>query len=380
MVIETTHTVSAPGKLVSHQHLVGIDSLRAVAAIIVVVDHLKITPPDLFAAHATGPFAALRLVLNCLFNGPAAVIIFFVLSGFFIHLPQTRPAAVLNIARFYVRRGVRIGIPAACAMAVYSYLQHIRFFDINDTVLWSVICEAIYYFLYPVILLAGKRFGWPTLVVGSYLIALTFCLIHLPELRADNSYIALKSWTWVVGLPCWILGCWLAENRQKFKATTRTKIWLIRVAIFSLAFVFRIAKFHFHSVFFSSCFTLNFLALLVAPWIGIELASAAKLGTSRLLEWIGQWSFSLYLMHPVVPKLLAMTGAARLFHSEAYYLLINAASYILAYCFYRVIEKPTHRLAIELSRRVRAVAQKSSFIEISGTDQAGHQGPMLGQP
>ena len=360
--LSTRASVGSHHAATRNDHIMGIDSLRAVAALTVMLDHLGLTPPDIFAAHHSAVFSAIRMVLNCLFNGPAAVVIFFVVSGFFIHLPQTRKNTELNIPRFYVRRGIRIGIPAMLAFLCFekagiATATGSLLVKINSTVLWSIVCEVTYYFLYPAILLAGKNFGWVKTVIIAYLVAFALCLTHLNTLRAaGNAYVALHLWTWVVGLPCWILGCWLAENRQKFRPATITKIWLWRFAIFAVAFLLRVAKFHFHSVVFSNCFTLNLFALPVTAWIGLELVSSTNLGTSRILEWIGQWSFSLYLIHPTAWYCLHVLGIPYVNSAQWYHLLSIVTALISSFIFYLVVEKPSHLLAVQLSRRTPKLA------------------------
>jgi peptidoglycan/LPS O-acetylase OafA/YrhL len=247
----------------------------------------------------------------------------------------------LNIRRFYIRRAIRIGIPALFAVAAYEAFGYLKLSEINQTVLWSIICEAIYYVLYPGLLVLGRKHGWISVVLISYAIALVLCLTNLQALRASgNSYV-----------PCWILGCWLAENRQRFKPVKSRQIWLARAAIFAIAFLLRIAKFHSHSVLFSNCFTLNAFALPVTAWIGIELASSARLGTSSVLEWVGKWSYSLYLVHPIAYAILALAGISEINGSERYHLIRIASALVFSYCFYLAIEKPAHRLAILASRR-----------------------------
>lgn len=342
-------------------YISGIDSLRAIAALTVLFGHLGCLPLNLFKDQQGNFFALIRLVLGCLFNGPAAVIIFFVVSGFFIHLPQTRQNKELNIGRFYTRRFVRIGIPAFAAAIAFVLLGLSRVTDLNNTVLWSIVCESIYYLLYPALLPFGKKFGWIKVVLVAYVISFMLCVTHLGELKASqNAYNALGWWTWLVGLPCWVIGCWLAENRQKFRPVKSLQMWLIRLGIIALSVILRVAKFHLHYAGASNCFTLNFFALPVTAWIGVELASSAKLGTSRLLEWVGTWSYSIYLTHMMSTPLLALVGMAELKNSEPYLLLRIASSLALAYCFFLVVERPSHRLAVRLSRRAPILSNAPS--------------------
>lgn len=81
--------------------------------------------------------------------------------------------------------------------------------SLEKSVLWSIICEVIYYILYPALLLASKRVGWIPLIMGSFFIAASLCLTHLHEIAAmAHDYQALGwSRTWIVGLAAWMLAC-----------------------------------------------------------------------------------------------------------------------------------------------------------------------------
>jgi peptidoglycan/LPS O-acetylase OafA/YrhL len=333
-------------------HIIGIDSLRAIAALIVVLDHLGLAPQTLFGDHKADVFALMRMASNCLFNGPAAVIVFFVISGFCIHFPQTRTDYELNVRRFYTRRALRIGLPALAAIILYRGSGYLKNADINDTILWSVICECVYYALYPALCFLGRKLGWAAVFAAAYITATSLCATHLGALRAgENGYWALGWLAWIVGLPCWLLGCWLADSRKKFSAVSLPRLWAMRAGIFIIAFGLRIAKFHIHNILFSDCFTLNLFALPVAAWIGVEMASSVQYGTSRFLEWAGKWSYSLYLIHPVSGGLLALLGVSVALSSERYHLITIAFALVLSYCFYLAIERPAHQLALVLSRR-----------------------------
>lgn len=331
--------------------MIGIDSLRAIAALIVMLDHLGLAPQNLFGSHKAGVFAFIRMASNCLFNGPAAVIVFFVISGFCIHFPQTRAGSKLDVRRFYVRRALRIGLPALAAIILYNAAGHLEIAKLN-AVLWSVICECFYYALYPALLMLGRKFGWAAVFAVAYAAAVSLCLSHLGTLRSGgNNYQALGWLTWIVGLPCWLLGCWLADNRKKFVAVSRYKLWAVRASIFVIAFALRIVKFHSHGILFSNCFTLNLFAIPLAAWIGFEMASSSRDGTSRLLEWAGKWSYSLYLIHPISGGLLAVLGVSAALGSERYHLTTIAFALVLSFCFYLAIERPAHQLALVMSRR-----------------------------
>lgn len=336
--------------------IVGIDSLRAVAALIVMLGHLKLFPYNMLDSSNGMLFALARVVSNCLFNGPAAVILFFIISGFCIHLSNTSGAIHFNVKEFYIRRAFRICIPALCAIVIYNVFDVFDFNDINKSVLWSVICEIIYYIMYPLLLVGGRRIGWGWLFVATYIFSNIVCIFNLDALRAaGNSYVALGWGTWIIGLPCWLLGCWLAENRQRFEIQRGHRIWVLRSVVVLLSFCICFARFHFPSVLFSECFTLNIFALPATAWIGMELSSRPLTAGSQWFEWMGKWSYSLYLIHPTSTALLTAIGVPEIESSEFYHLLRLCFALAISYIFYLVSELPAHQMARFVGRGFNVV-------------------------
>jgi peptidoglycan/LPS O-acetylase OafA/YrhL len=161
-----------------------------------------------------------------------------------------------------------------------------------------------------------------------------------------------RSLTWLIGLPCWLLGCWLAENENHFPALTIRQIWPLRVGIFLVMVVLRIVKFHLHTPLASNCLTLNVFAILACFWMGLEIAHFKQTQASRFFEWMGEWSYSLYLMHPLSIGVLALLGLSAVVSSgnEVLHLFTVGSAFLLAYVFHLVFERPSHRLAIIVSR------------------------------
>src|SRR5438105_9261680 len=99
-------------------------------------------------------------------NGPAAVIVFFVVSGFCIHYPY-RNGEALRPLQYYPRRYLRILLPLAGAIALANSVGvELSLFD--GTVLWSIVCEEVYYLLYPFLLPLQSRYGWGTLIALAF--------------------------------------------------------------------------------------------------------------------------------------------------------------------------------------------------------------------
>src|ERR1700755_2601264 len=87
----------------------GIDSLRFILALIVLLSHFK----DPFSAQLiSSPSHTVRIFgyfLDNAFDGTAAVIAFFIISGFVIHYPNKN--GIISLKDFWMKRIVRIIIP-----------------------------------------------------------------------------------------------------------------------------------------------------------------------------------------------------------------------------------------------------------------------------
>ena len=110
---------------------------------------------------------AFRALVNSAFNGPAAVIVFFVISGFCIHFPNRNGLVVQSWKLYYARRYFRTLIPMMAALGLALPLK-VPFGLFTDSVLWSLLCEEIYYFLYPALLFLRDRIGWRYLMALSW--------------------------------------------------------------------------------------------------------------------------------------------------------------------------------------------------------------------
>lgn len=340
-----------PEKRDDRGRLRGIDSIRAISALIVVFGHLSLFSDT--AVHSSNHIlrSAARLSAAT-WNGPGAVIVFFIISGFCIHLPF-RGERPLQPASFLSRRLLRVGLPAIAAYLFARYAVH----GLNGffAVVWSVLCEGVYYLLYPILRPLAGRVGWRNFFLGSYAISLGLAVTHLHRLAAaQNGYDALGiSLTWLIGLPCWLLGCWLAEVERSFTLLPTVRIWLLRGGVFLASVLLRIVKFHVHSALASNVFTLNAFALIACVWLGYEIAFYKRNEPSRTLEWMGTWSYSLYLMHPLVIAVLITLNIQWLlvFSSRTHFIVLLLAL-CLAYVFHWIVEFPSHRLAISVSRKL----------------------------
>ncbi|EMI53114.1 acyltransferase family protein [Rhodopirellula sallentina] len=329
--------------------LAGLDSIRFVCAIVVVIGHFGM-PFEISLPAIPLIERALNGIIGCLFNGPAAVVIFFVLSGLCIHFPQTRRES-LHTKPFYTKRFIRIGIPCFLALLFYWLLQ-IKLPAPKFGVFWSIICESIYYALYPAILLFAKRWGWASTVISGFCISSFITIANVDLITENADYTAFGLWTWAIGLPCWLLGCWLAENTRRFPALTTLQISFLRALVFLVSVVLRVVKFHVESPLASNCITLNIFAFFAVFWIGCEVNYYANRKPFHFLEWGGTWSYSLYIIHPLIPTLVATTIAISA-QNSLYRVGVFLVAFVTSYLFFLLVELPSHHLAKWLGARAQ---------------------------
>jgi peptidoglycan/LPS O-acetylase OafA/YrhL len=260
--------------------------------------------------------------------GWSGVALFFVLSGFLIHLTSVKAAdsGRLSVKGFYQRRFWRIYPPYFMALIVivafqlvvtrrpagslqfvmHLFLVHnlysVTIFGINPA-FWSLGTEMQFYLLYPLLLLFRRRWGMTgalilTLVVG---VASRACITALytrtygfVPAMADTAFATV---TWFE----WAVGAWLAERYYSGEPALPLKRW--HVVLMGMAFVgitlFRplvIFQFTAASLFFAC--VLDRYVRSEAPLSRIE----------RAVIPVGLCSYSFYLFHQ--PVLRQIVGKA----------------------------------------------------------------------
>lgn len=331
-----------PAQSKPEPRLAGVDSIRFWLAIWVYLSHFA--PAFHVRAHAGLPIAVLAGAANNLFNGAAAVTGFFIISGLCIHYPY-RDRAAISVPQFYIRRYVRIAIPFLAAMAIArcSGLDLIGFYN---SILWSLVAELIYYTLYPALRIAIRVFTLRGLVAASFAVSGAFVASHPGYL---NFHQFGPGFTWLVGLPAWLLGCCLVEGARSKRAQSSGEIrsatvWTWRLLVWTLASAGSALRFHARIGYPVS---LTLLAPVLYFWLKTELAWHARKGAATLFERCGQFSYSIYLVHG-----LAVTALTFLlpFTSSAVFAPLRLVLVIaLSYIFFLAVERPAHRIARRLA-------------------------------
>jgi peptidoglycan/LPS O-acetylase OafA/YrhL len=339
----------------SNARIQGLDSMRFICGLSIVIYHYGGLVPTSYLGNGHGLFAAItRGTLSSLFNGPAALIIFFVISGFGIHFASRKDLTV-NVPSFWSRRLIRAGGPALIAFFLWVW-SGVQLSPEEPGPFWSLICEIEYYLLYPLLLILRRRFGWWPMILVGQIVAYGFAFAHVPDIQKwFGGYASFGPWNWVMGLPCFLVGCWLAESFQRFPQPSTKVMWLVRGFVFALSVAIEVVRFHTGSIYFSNPFTLNLFAMVACFWLGLEVAYRRKHPAPRVLEWAGNWTYSLYLVHPAVPGLLVTLIWLRpVLTSVGGSLFAIGCAVVLAYPFHLAVEAPFYRLAIKVSRRLKS--------------------------
>lgn len=370
--------IDAPARQV---RFVELDSLRGLAALVVVLHHLRLLwQGDIEPVSALGRFS-LDLVAPF---GDEAVTLFFVLSGFVLSLPAINGRPQTYVA-FLIRRVFRIYVPYLAALAVsvagafwlhgvitrsswihlswskpvdwQLVLQHVMFvgvYDISqfDNPIWSLVHEMRISLAFPLLcgFVLGLKSKWSFVVVGALMVAAAL-IGNLPF----NFALSVAESTMYAGL--FVLGIFLARERAPLGAWFRRRPRIARVLIgaaFLWLFLFAGqpiagATGHFHHR--SMVYLSNLVTAFGAG--GLMIISMNSASCKRILHWppihfLGEVSYSLYLWHVVV-----ILYCVHLLYGKmplwVIVCLALALSIFVSRWSYRWIEKPSTNFGRKLS-------------------------------
>jgi len=369
---------------VNTRRLISLDALRGLAALAVVLSHVA-EPGGGVQPEAVGS-AVVRSLVGFLGYGRVGVVLFFVISGFCIHLRWVRSLAegehtALDFASFWRRRFVRLYPPYLVALILYLGVRtwsgeiawtRFDFYDLFahlamlhnldartvfsiEGVFWTLAIEEQLYLAYFLLLPLRDRLGWGrTLAVCAGARAAWFALAFAVgrwgggEFRLSHDSGSLSHWfSWALGaicvesalglvtLPAWTsrlrfagvffaaaVGCDLATGRHLGGAMAWRLAWLIGSPLWGLGFFV----------------VVNRLIRAEAGWRSVGLIPRPV----TVFAGLGLFSYSLYLTHNLMlkhfgPTILERLGLANDLGGR---LLLVAPALALAWTFFLVCEQP----------------------------------------
>jgi peptidoglycan/LPS O-acetylase OafA/YrhL len=353
--------------------LSSIDALRGLAALWVFAYHLwnalapayspQGHPRDHVSFAADTPAAVVVSYPLCAY-GYTGVGLFFVLSGFCIHLPQARRFHRkgdddLKPREFFRRRFWRLypayaaslllGAAGLAAMggvapqiAQYVLVNAAFLLAVKPDALslgpvyWTLWYEVQFYLLYPLLLKVVRRVGFGPVALVLLGCELAFALLPVPD--ALKPVAPHFEWVFLRRYFEWFLGMWLAERVASGRFLPRSVGMLIAVggAVVGVVGSHTPALWPVHELFLAVA-SFGVVAVAVAP------RTEAEPGWfRRQLVRLGDCSYSLYLIH--MPMMRLIYATADRVAGDAAGWVFAAASVVLvpttAWVWYRLFEKP----------------------------------------
>jgi peptidoglycan/LPS O-acetylase OafA/YrhL len=362
---------AAPKK--EENHLAWVEALRGFAAMWVIIYHSREQlwvgfyqihkTPDAYS-FSDRLFAWLSLPSAC---GASAVMLFFLISGFCIHLPYAANARVLQPAQYSVRRLLRIFPPYLCAVALTCAVEWMIYWINGDApspwhrvlrvallsqnyghsgqlwsngALWSLPVEVELYFAYLLFyfLLSKASWKWAMTIVSISSLAATFGYIHGIGMFEANF---IRFWA------MWCAGAFLAE-KYKSGRLPEFKVW--NALIFFVLLIGAVCgvggKWHIaieQYLWAGAYYHVLWIALLYPNSIHKFPAWCV-----RLFVWLGTISYSAYLIHKALFALAAalwVNFAGVKPASFAVPLLFSISIWPVAWLFWKFCEYPFHNLS-----------------------------------
>ena len=359
-----------------------VEGLRALACLTVVFNHaIAESYPSAYHVSIPENLSLLRLWFAF---GHHAVTAFIVISGFCLGLPAASQQFKREIGwgTFMVRRIARILPPYYAALIIsliiawaffpspvgihYDFSAHPRSLDILSHVLilqnivgtgqinyslWSIATELHIYAGFPLLVkVLSKRGGWFLALLGVLIsFALSFLLL---ETRLSRAYVHLAG-AFIVGVGAsWVVS---GDHNHNFTNILRKISKPVAMGVMTLVVAWTIILPR--SLYKPFILPHDFLVMIGIGAILIWCASISGFGRKLLelkpLVWLGERSYSLYLLHvPIQAALLKVAiNSLDLTHTERLVFSLTVGFGILlglTWVFHRFVEIP----AMALSRGV----------------------------
>lgn len=297
-----------------------------------------------------------------------AILLFFLISGFCIHYPNTSPYAKPCWKTYLVRRFWRIYPPYIVAVVFTAIISFCCFHFFGDKTwdiervlrvatltqnyppsngqflsnpsLWTIPLEIEFYLLYPFAFYLYVKSK--TRVLAFVAVGLSAWSVYLHDLGITwLSFTSLLLW------PSWLLGAWVANLFAKGKLSSFKSRYLVSALVISLAVSLgsrleNSAQWFQYMAWTSFYFFFFIVCLSHSKLFHGKILSPISIG----LSWLGKISFSLYLIHFPLFKLLGYIHL-EIFKSKPENFLVTILYVIpvifFSWVFYLTIERPIHQ-------------------------------------
>ncbi len=312
------------------QRNAGIDVLRGIAILMVVLLHFSLTY-RLWRSGFLKELIGHDWAFSVLGWGNFAVTMFFVVSGFLIATNTAGRAGGLGNVRiraFYVRRFARltpcllvalaiITILGLCAVGSFAtegtgsrtdlllgtvsvlfffhniLMQHLGYFDYALNVYWSLSVEEVFYLAFPIVCLALRRDWLIAIPCLAFIVAAPF----YRAAHADNDIFYLYA-----NLACFdaiSIGCLTSMLARRWRPSRRLAV-AMEVVGWTTLIVFWLRGFEGPHVRFSFTVIALSTAAIILGSVSRPSTMTARSIAGRGIRWLGRHSYELYLFHIIV--------------------------------------------------------------------------------
>lgn len=354
-----------------------LESMRGLAALAVVVEHCfnYSGGPALGWLERNSSLSGVGLwLLHLIFNGRAAVVLFFVISGFVLarQLDGLFAGNHPRLQSYFVRRFFRI-VPAMWAAVVFAYMLAMHFrpeLTVNaslllrtlllqditlDVPLWSLHVEIVCCAVFPLLYLFNQDAGRKTSFVSVLLLA-PLLLMPIGGLTLSGALRYLVFFQ--LGILIATHGVTLVEAVSR---TWRRPLFLLSCLMLSLSFMLWpfFEAFTFFNDTYPMLMAIPFSFVILAYVVHGDDPVVQGLLGSRMARFVGKISFSLYLVHyMIVNALLPIFGSSAylsflwpypLLQGLLLFVFVLSLSLPLAILMYHLVEVPFSNLGRRLS-------------------------------
>lgn len=352
----------------SSTRIEGLDGLRALAVMTVLVSHLYLAVPGILQ------FSIFRTLAR---GGFLGVNMFFVMSGFLITsrlLHDTETHGQINLRKFYAHRSLRIfpavavflavhyfyaarndfplsGTPAnEFAMTKATFLQYANYAIyknpmtqfVDNVSLWSLSIEGQFYIAVPIVVFVlfrkNRHHYWP---IGVILLSIGILAIQRGLVYNDLGWFAtyIRTDTRIESLIIGMLGAVLVMK------TNVVKPIFLRYASFPAVIVLIVIVLYGRAdgsfMWFGGMTLFDIACLVVVLALAQKVFFASSLLRWKPIAWVGVISYGLYIWQVPVFRIIQRHGET-LSNSERLILAMSATFLLSALSWY-IIERPAMR-------------------------------------